>query len=218
MSVVNFLVDGTNMYHALMHNSGYGQDRRKYRKYLWLSYRRLAEVYVTKSDVVGEVFCFIALRTWDQKTTVDLKKYANVLRTDIVDVEEGFYKKRDRKCSRCGHVYKAHEDKCTHLGLAVKLFEMGMLERGKPGAFDSVRIVTGNNDFAPAIETFRNVFPDKPIGVVLPIGEMGHSTNRLRHAANFHTTMTEDQLKSCQFEDEVTLLNGKSVTRPETWK
>ena len=53
MTRVAVFVDGFNVYHAL-------DDHRKYRKYKWLDYRKLANRYVIGDDSLTQVLLFTA--------------------------------------------------------------------------------------------------------------------------------------------------------------
>lgn len=53
MRRILFLVDGFNLYHALM-------AAPRYHRYRWVNVARLAQCYVTKKDQTVEVLYFIA--------------------------------------------------------------------------------------------------------------------------------------------------------------
>jgi uncharacterized LabA/DUF88 family protein len=81
--------------------------------------------------------------------------------------------------------------------------------------YDKAIIISGDSDLIPSINAVRNTFPDKKIGVVIPIGRRAES---LKLSCDFHMKMKEKHLKSCLFDQEIQLGNNEKLICPPDWK
>ena len=52
MPRIAFFIDGFNVYHAL-------DERKKYWKYKWLNYAKLANCYITTKDTLKDIFYWV---------------------------------------------------------------------------------------------------------------------------------------------------------------
>ena len=204
MARVAFFIDGFNFYYSI---------KQKYPTYKWLSYRKLAERFIGPEDAVVGIFFFTAYPLKSPKKEARHKAYVRALESEGARIILGSYKERDRVCSHCGNTYKGYEEKLTDVNIAVKLLQEGVRD-----LYDIAWIVSGDNDLAPAVETFRDLFPAKKIGILLPIGKRGVYTKRLRKHANFHRNTKLRDLKASQFPPVVTLQDGSQVQCPSRWQ
>lgn len=132
------------------------------------------------------------------------------LQAHKVSVILGKFKRRDRRCTACGHVYPTFEEKQTDVNIAIRLFEAAIYDR-----FDTAIIVSGDSDLVPSIQAVKATFPAKRIGVVIPIGRRAEE---LKGICDFHIKMREKHLRDSQFPDQVDLGNGEILSRPLSWQ
>lgn len=97
------------------------------------------------------------------------------------------------------------------MNIAITLFRLAILND-----FDTAILITGDTDLVPAVEAIRKTFPDKQIGVVVPIGRRA---KELIDVCDFHMKMKEKHLRTSQFPDTIYLDPQKKVClqRPKSW-
>jgi uncharacterized LabA/DUF88 family protein len=208
MARVVAFVDGFNMYHALQGNT---TDSRpgKYRKYKWLDYMALARCFVGRQDSLQKVYLFTALATWDQGKAARHVQYLRVLRRRGVEVVMGKFKRRSRRCTECGKVYRTFEEKQTDVNIAIYLFRGALRDE-----YDKALLISGDTDALPAIRMVHELFPNKEVGLVLPIERKSED---LKQECDFYMHMKEQHLAESQLPDEVEDGPGGVAKRPPTW-
>lgn len=93
-----------------------------------------------------------------------------------MEVQLGRFKEKDVWCPTCKTSFKRHEEKETDVAVAVKLLELFALN-----ACDTVVLVTGDTDLAPAIRIAKTLYPQKRIWVVFPYGRYNTELKVLAH-------------------------------------
>jgi uncharacterized LabA/DUF88 family protein len=211
MAKVHFLIDGFNLYHALDW-SGAAKDQRRYRKYKWISFAKLANCYITdrKNDSVAGIEFFTTLPHWDPAKVLRHKLFIKVQENEGVKVVYGVFKRKEQKCKLCDRIFLTYAEKQTDVNIAVRLFQLAV-----EGKFDKAIIVSGDTDLIPVVKAVQALFPSKPLGVVIPIGR---SSEEFKNQADFHYRMKEKHLSSSELPDTVTLKDGSTVARPPNWK
>lgn len=202
MSRIIFFIDGFNLYHAL-------NNERKYHRYKWLDFSKLANAYVSRKDTIVDIYYFTALANWSPDKMQRHKLLLRAQKSRGIKVVYGMFKKVDRKCRRCHREYQTFEEKMTDVNIAVYLLKLAFQDQ-----YDKAILISGDTDLVPAIETVQQIFPAKEIGVVIPIGRR---SEQLKHTCNFYMKMKEFHLKTCMFEDEIDLGNGQKLIRPPSW-
>ncbi|MCX6841286.1 MAG: NYN domain-containing protein [candidate division WOR-3 bacterium] len=208
MARVIAYIDGFNMYHALEGDTTGGQ-RGKYRKYKWLDYPALAKCFIGGQDTLEKVYLFTALATWDQDKVNRHSLYLRVLRRRGVEVVMGRFKRRTRRCTECHKVYRTFEEKLTDVNIAIYLFRGAMLDE-----YDKAIIISGDTDSLPALRMVRELFPNKEVGVVLPIERKSED---LKQECDFYIHMNEHHLARSQLPDEIDDPGRGKIRRPATW-
>lgn len=199
---MSFLIDGFNLYHALDFNS-------RYHKYKWVSLSKLANCYLTRSDSISTVHYFTALASWNPGKTARHRVFIQIQQHEGVEVVFGEFKRKDKYCNNCQRQFQTYEEKQTDVNIALKLFELAV-----SNSFDRAIIISGDTDLLPAVRSVQSTFPDKQVGVVIPIGR--HSEN-FKRTANFHHKMKEQHLASCVLADPYDI-GGKRLWCPANWK
>jgi uncharacterized LabA/DUF88 family protein len=202
MRRTTFFIDGFNLYHALNNNE-------RLHRYKWLNFSRLAQCYVSGKDFIEDIYYFTALANWNTNKMQRHKVLLQAQRAQGVKVVYGMFKKVDRTCRLCHCEYQTYEEKMTDVNIAVYLLNHAFQDR-----YDRAILISGDTDLIPALETVQKTFPEKEVGVVIPIGR---SSEQLKQIATFHMKMKEAHLKTCMFPEEIDLGQGKMLRRPPSW-
>ena len=198
---VVYFFDGFNIFHSLKY---------KYRKYLWLDYRKLAEVLTPKTRTLKNVVLFTAYAKWMPESHKRHETYLSALRARNVEIIWGKFYLKERKCHLCGSTYKTHEEKQTDVNIASNLLTWAMQDR-----FDEIVLGTGDSDVIPALKALNSEFPHKLITILFPIGRRSMEMAGL----GFKVMRTKEKtLQNCQFPDDVHLPDGSVVSRPANWR
>ena len=102
------------------------------------------------------------------------------------------------------------EEKQTDVNIALKLLRLAV-----ENAYDKAIIISGDTDLIPAVRTVKEMYPEKQIGVVIPIGGISEDFKR---SADFHHKMKENHLKASLLSDPMKLTNGTILVCPPNWK
>jgi uncharacterized LabA/DUF88 family protein len=138
---------------------------------------KLAQLFVTQSDRISDLYYFTALAHWDSNKVSRHRAFIKALELTGVEVVFGEFKKKERKCRCCFKTYKTFEEKQTDVNIAVHLFKLAV-----SNSYDTAIIVSGDSDLIPAITAVRLAFPSKRVGLALP---MGMRSEALKHAVDF---------------------------------
>lgn len=209
MSKVVFFVDGFNLYHALDYFE-HASDHKRYHKYKWISLRRLARCYVTQKDSIQEILYFTTLCTWDLPKADRHKLFIRAQEHEGVSIVYGQFKRKDRTCRLCGRTFQTFEEKQTDVNIAIVLFQYAIKD-----LYDKAIIVSGDTDLIPAIKAVQSTFPQKQIGVVIPIGR---ASEDMKLQADFHHKMKERHLQSSRLPDTLALPDKSTLICPPTWR
>jgi NYN domain len=160
-----FFVDGFNLYHALdyVHT---GPNHFRYRRFKWLNLPKLASLYVGRLDTLEKVILFTAFATWDPGKVARHKLFVRANENVGVEVVYGEFKRKDKHCHLCQRKYQTFEEKQADVNIALSLFRLAVTDQ-----YDRAVIVSGDTDLIPAIKAVRATFPNKQIGVILPIAK-----------------------------------------------
>ena len=202
MGRYSFYVDGFNVYYAL-------NDNRRYRKYKWLDYRRLAELVIGPKDSVADVFYFTAFVVWKPQKVATHRLYIDALKSHKVKVVRGRFKDKEQRCHICNQSYWTHEEKRTDVNIALRV-----LGDACSDLYDKAVIISADSDLLPVIEAVRELAPAKQVGVMPPIGR---DLCELANAADFKRKMREKLLRQAQFPDTVHV-GTKTIKRPPHWR
>jgi len=188
-----------------------GPDPFRYRKYKWLSFRKLAQFYLPDSNhKVAEVVFFTTVVTWDLDKAARHRLLIKAVESEGVRVVEGVFKKRDAKCKKCGKNYKTKQEKRTDVNIAVEMLKLAHL-----GKYQRAIVLSADTDLIPAFDAVRELHAGTKVSVVIPIGK---TSKDMRKAADSIFQMTELQLSQSLLPDPIKLSDGTLLSRPATWK
>jgi uncharacterized LabA/DUF88 family protein len=216
-----FYVDGFNVYHALNDFFNYkpGLPRKPgnmvfpYRKYKWLNYRQLAESVILSKDTITGVFYFTTYAMWkwnkDPGIRIRHTQYIKALRTQQIDVIQGRFKWKEKRCPLCKGKYETHVEKRTDVNIALKVVGDAI-----ENLYDRAVIVSADSDLLPVVAAIHRYAPTKEVGFMFPIRG---ANVELRQAADFRFRMNEKLLARSQFPDSFEV-SGKTFERPQSWR
>lgn len=202
MSKVTFFIDGFNVYHALIGLKGFS-------KYKWLNYRKLCQNFLKKSEKILNIYYFTALADWDLEKRQKHQILIKALESVDIKIIYGEFKRKEKFCNLCKRKYVSREEKQTDVNIAITL-----LETAFKNEFDKAIIISADSDLIPAITAVQKNFPNKQIGVILPIGRRSES---LKQICDFYMRMKETHLKSSIFPERIKLNNNQIIKCPKSW-
>jgi uncharacterized LabA/DUF88 family protein len=202
MAKVYAFIDGFNLYHAL--------DYPTYRKYKWLNLKKLVQSFLLGTDTLEGVEYFTTLATWDSGKVARHQTFIRANEEQGVVVTYGEFKRKERYCTLCNRRFPSREEKQTDVNIALRLLELAV-----QGRYDKAIIVSGDTDLIPAIKAVHRTFPQKQIGVVIPIGR---ASEDFKKQADFHHKMKEKHLSSSRFDNDHKMGDGTILSCPTTWR
>lgn len=220
MNRVVFLVDGFNLYHSTRTAGIHTGSSTK-----WLDIRAMCTSYlsaISRDAYLHSVYYFSALATHLEATDPGkVQRHRDLIEcledTNVVVQLGKFKRKRDFSCPNCGKNHCGHcsarlkhyEEKETDVAIAARMLELLFTN-----ACDTVVLVTGDTDLAPAIRTAQRLFPGKDIRFALPYER---HNKLLRQIAPASFRIGKDGYTKHQFPDPFVLKNGKKVPKPSSW-
>lgn len=209
---VTFLVDGFNVYHSLKHAMRETDTSELRWLNLWSLFSGYLHLFGREAEL-EEIFYFSAYAKHLLSRKPDVvnrhRTYVEAISSTGVQVEMARFKEKRRYCHHCGNTAVHHEEKETDVSIAAKIFE-----RLVKDACDTVVIVSGDTDLAPAMRTAKELFAAKQISVAFPFGR---TNNELKPLADFHFSMSAGMYEKHQFPDPMELPSGRQLHRPATW-
>ena len=153
-----FFVDGFNLFHSL-------DSEPAYHKYKWLNLAQLSQCFIGSKDAISDVFYFTTYTTWDSRQLAKHQNYVKALQLVGVKIVFGEFRNVDRTCRVCGKSYRTFEEKRTDVNIAIHLFKTAVAD-----SWDKAVVISGDSDLIPAVEAVKKTYPNKQVGVVIPIG------------------------------------------------
>ncbi|HEX2714892.1 MAG TPA: NYN domain-containing protein [Candidatus Acidoferrales bacterium] len=172
---VCFLVDGFNVYHSVCA----AQRVIKGQSLKWLDIQSLCSSYLASignSATLERVFYFSAFMDWIPDKVVRHQTLVDALRATGVEVQLGRFKEKEVWCKTCKQVNTHHEEKETDVAIAVKLMELLHLD-----ACDTVVLVSGDTDLAPAVRTAKALWPARRIWALFPFARHNAELKAICH-------------------------------------
>lgn len=212
MNRTTFLVDGFNLYHSLRAASEdlHGQSTK------WLDLRGLLASYlplIGPTARLEEIYYFSALAShMDSRrpgVTGRHRTYLECLRATGIIPIMGRFKSKTVHCHTCNVDNTHYEEKETDVAISVKLIELLHADLA-----DTVVLVTGDTDLAPAVRTAGVLFPAKQICFAFPYRR---SNKELQQLVSVYFKMGSKRYATHQLPDPYLLPSGRSVSKPMGW-
>lgn len=212
MNRVIFLIDGFNLYHSVVDASTdlSGKSTK------WLNIDSLCQSYmgiIDKKATLNDIFYFSALahhrQLIDPDTVPRHKKYLKCLRALGIVYQLSRFKPRETLCRNCHKTYTKHEEKETDVAIAAKLLEVLHLNK-----CDTIVLLTGDTDLAPAIKTAKTLFPKITIVCLFPYKRHNDELAKLSHT---HIKIKAETYTKHQLADPFELPDGTKISKPPSW-
>ncbi len=213
LSRTTFLVDGFNVYHSVVEASrslGGGVSTK------WLDYRSLLSSYLAvigAGATLEEIYLFTAFATFLEQSKPGViarhRAYIECLEATGIRLVMGRFKRKFVRCSACKADIPRHEEKESDVAIGVKVMELLHTDRA-----DTLVLVTGDTDVAPAIRTAMSLFPTKQICVALPFGR---ENKELANIVRKHFKIRKEAYSRHQLPNPFTLPSGRTVPKPSGW-
>ncbi len=95
------------------------------------------------------------------------------------------------------------------MAISVRLLELFITNQ-----CDTVVVITGDTDIAPAIRAAKSLFPQKQVGVGFPY--LRHN-RELANLADLHFQISKEQYNIHQFADPYMMRSGYQMRKPLAW-
>ena len=211
---VCFVVDGFNLYHSVVRaHKETGVNCR------WLDIWALCNSYrylLGPDSRTAAVHYFSALahhaEAWRPGTVKRHEAYIRALESTGVNVELSVFKEKHIRYRRPNEIevdILRHEEKETDVALGTRLIECAL----DPNC-DSMVLVTGDSDIAPAITAMRTIAPQKPVFALFPAYK---GNQRFRGLVKRTIKIRYAQYALHQLPDQVVTPSGQIVRKPSDW-
>lgn len=213
MNRTTFLVDGFNLYHSLID----AQKVSKGAKTRWLNLASLCSSFLPISRrIVGEraslkdIYYFSAPPIHRSQEKLDRHAaYMRCLTATGVKVELSRFKSKHVFCSKCKEYFIAHEEKETDVAIAARLFE-----ECYAGKVDTIILMTGDTDLAPAVSLCKRLFSNKSIFFAFPYKRRN---NELARIAPESFSIRKPSYSSHQLSNPFVLEDETQISKPNDW-
>ncbi|MGD2122302.1 MAG: NYN domain-containing protein [Gemmatimonadota bacterium] len=209
---VTFLVDGFNLYFSVRH----AETALRTSHLRWLDVSELLSSFLYlfgHNAILEEIRFFTALpfhrHRYDPGVVQRHERHLQALEASGVHLHVADFKRKSLSCPHCGRGIERFEEKETDVALGVKAIELLHLD-----ACDTLVIVSGDTDFAPAIRTAKRVFPAVQVCVAFPHARFNAE---LQQIADFSFRIRAARYAEHQLPDPVRLSDGRVLRRPSGW-
>lgn len=204
-----FLIDGFNLYHSVVDigKEDIGCNVK------WLDIYSLCKSYlhlIGKHATIESVYYFSAMAYHlnDPNVIKRHEDYIKCLAETRIIVQLSRFKEKTITDSQ-GRKFIRHEEKETDVSIASKLFEVLYKDM-----CDSVVIITGDTDLAPAVKTVKKLFPNKYVIFAFPYRRKNEELVTL--APGSFKIRKGSYIKH-QFPNPFKLSNGTEIFKPPSW-
>ena len=210
-----FLIDGFNLYHSVREaiNNSRSTDTSSMK---WLDIHALCASYLHltgRNSILQDVFYFSALATHLVPVKPDVvvrhQVFIDALKSTGVTVELGRFKEKTLYCPHCKEKIVRHEEKETDVALSLKLLELFVSD-----ACDTVVLMTGDTDVAPAIRLIQRLYPHKHVLFAFPYNRKNKELAKL---APNSFVIAKEQYGRFQFAPQIKTPDGHILIKPPTW-
>lgn len=212
MNRTDFIIDGFNIYHSLVDAGKHlrGASTK------WLNLHSLCASYlhvIGKDAQIEKIYYFSALATHLATIAPEKvekhKTFIHALQETGIIIELARFKPKKVWCNNCNSHILKHEEKESDVAIASKLLEVLITDE-----CDSVVLITGDTDIAPAVRTSQKLFPEKSIIFGFPYKRRN---NELVKLASKHFKISKENIIKHQFPDPLILSNGEKIYKPKYW-
>lgn len=182
---------------------------------LWLDVVGFSKSMLLRTEKLNQIKYFTTTPTVKMGGVDKIQRHKRWLQllnnlTRPIIVYEGRFKLNTIKCkARCKKEFKQHVEKRTDINIAVQIIGDAVNDY-----YDVAYIVSGDTDFAPAIEFIKNQFPEKEIKVLCP---PKRKSKILRDLAHFTKYLSVSDLIPYVLPDKIIRPGKTPLTKPASW-
>lgn len=202
-------VDGFNFYYGLKSKS---KQDASWKKFYWLDMVAFFEKMLKDDQELIEVHYFSA-RPHDVNVSKRQDSFfcANKL-NEKFKLTLGKYLKKNITCTNCGSMIHTYEEKETDVRIATQIINDVYKKR-----CDITIIVSADSDIIPSVELIREINPANQIFVYFPPHRhsisLSNNCNAVRKLSDYKARFNQSMLP-----EQIKLLDGTIVSRPDNWK
>jgi uncharacterized LabA/DUF88 family protein len=166
---VNFIIDGMNIFHAVKDKFGINflnLDLNKLVRQISLKDENILSIKFFVSPFVGNTNLAQIQRGFIDRNS----------KLSYVDLKLGVFRKRNIKCQKCANQVVHYQEKHTDINIALEI-SRSAIDR----SIDKIYVITADDDFKPAIASFKLIAPNKKLVIVLPPGRFSASSESFIH-------------------------------------
>lgn len=211
MNRVCFIVDGFNLYHSI-------EDIAKDNNGLclkWLNIHSLCNnfLYLLGDNAqLEKIYYFTALaHHLNRQDVIDRhENYIKCLEDSGIEVIRSAFKRKHVHCILCNRDFIKHEEKETDVSISVKVLEL-LYEN----ACDSIVIMSGDTDIAPAVRFAIAKFPEADVRFAFPYKRRN---DELKMLAPKSFKIKKDRYQNNQLSNPLVLSDGVTILhKPLSW-
>jgi uncharacterized LabA/DUF88 family protein len=195
-----FLIDGFNFYYSI---------KQLNRQLRWFDYKSFCIQFLHPFDSLDSIYYFTSIAHWLPDVANRHKIFIEALKTKDINVVLGKFKDKQRCCNICENCYNDHEEKQTDVNIALYAYRLA-----SKSDVDKIIIISADSDLVPSIKLIKEDFPKKRVGIIFPLKR---GVNEMRQFSDFHIKTKMEHLINCQLPDQISIQNGKMLTRPLKW-
>lgn len=207
-----FLIDGFNLYHSVKDAS---RDLRG-ASTKWLDIVSLCRSYLyligNKAELSG-INYFSALASHLEATNPGVTRrhraFIQCLEASGVVCQLNRFKPKTISCPHCHKDILRHEEKETDVAISIKMMELFHKD-----ACDTIVLLTGDTDIAPAVRTAHSLFAGKEIWFAFPYKRVNIELVKLvKHTIKIR----KEHYTKYQLPDPFVLPDGTRISKPSSW-
>lgn len=201
------LVDGYNLYHGidkLCHDS----PNSDYLK--WVSLEKIINQFMRpETHEITEIIYFTAYAFWKPEALIRHRLYIRALEYENVQIVFGQFKKKRKRCLKCGKWYLDREEKETDVNIAIRIIQLAYEK-----SYDDLLLITGDTDIVPAIKNAKQIYNEGRIRVIAPPERDNYE---LIQCADKFSQIKRIHLEEALLPEVITPLKGKDIKRPKKY-
>lgn len=199
-----FYIDGFNLY--------FGLRSAKLKKYYWLDIQKLSIELLNNDEELVKVKYFTARISEPPDKQQRQSTYIQAIETlSLVSIYYGLYQNDKVKCSNCNQFFKKPNEKRTDVNITCQMIMDAFYNH-----YDVAKIVSGDSDLVPLIETISQMFPNKKVEIYFPPKRESYHLANIGLADCF--TITPDVFGRCQLPEELPNKYRYIIGRPSKWR
>lgn len=221
-TIVNFYIDGFNIYHRV--NNYLTETGICYK---WLDYSSLCKSTLREGEELGDIYFFTAITTHRGNKSVDRhNKYILALQNQGIKVIHGYFKPEDahckvKTCNSTNKTFSRYVEKQTDVNLSLQMLEDAFLEKA-----NRLILLSGDSDHVPALVKINNLKPEIKLGLITPpyLKERTapkklrpQKISNLRKQTDFQINLTFDKLVNHLLPDTIITKDNRKIIKPSEY-